>query len=130
MWPSIRGLTTLKHTTVPVPRSVIRNLIILFEHKAILLEKYINYYRTYHFGCGAFVAMAGKASTWKASGRYCYQSTGPETLYTHHDHDPYQYYNFTDHVDYAKIKCIGSGFDSDIYPEGNTWKKTIYPKKK
>jgi hypothetical protein len=86
-----------------------RNLINLFEYRVKLLEKYINYYRTNNFGCGAFVAMAGKASIWKASGRYCYQSTGLETIYTHYNHDPYQYCNFTDHVDYAKIKCISSG---------------------
>jgi hypothetical protein len=61
------------------------------------------------------VAMAGKASTWKAAGRYYYQSTGLEALYTHHDHDPYQYCDIAYHVDFAKIKCIGSGFISRFY---------------
>jgi hypothetical protein len=81
----------------------------------VLLEKYTNYHRHYNFNCGTFVAMAGKASTWKAAGRYCCQSTRLEALHTHYDYDPYQYRDIADHVDFAKIKCIGSGFVGEFY---------------
>jgi hypothetical protein len=58
--------------------------------------------------------MAGKASTWKAAGRYYYQSTWFEALYTYYDHDPYQYCDIADHVDFSKIKGIGQVLSADF----------------
>ena len=49
------------------------------------------------------MAMAGKDSSGKTSGRYLNRQTRIQTLHTHRNHDPYQHFDIADLVDFSKI---------------------------
>lgn len=72
--------------------------------EVFLREKHAYYHWHYYFNYGSFMALVGKTSNRKASGRYYYRKTRFQIIYTDYDHDPHQYCIVIDSVDFSKIE--------------------------